>query len=291
MKRILLVFWFAASVSAVTAYSQQSPPLNVMSYNIRLDVAGDGENGWEKRKEKLAGLIRFHAPTIVGLQEAQRHQLDFLSQSLPEYAWLGVGRDDGKDAGEFMAILYRKDAIVPVESSTFWCSPNPAGPGLGWDAACNRVVTWGKFCRKSGGTPFYLFNTHLDHVGVTARKESARLLMDSVNAITAALPVVITGDFNSAPADDPYQTIISTQSKKRFYDTAELTQQPHYGPKGTFNGFTFSEYSNQPIDYIFVSGGTTVLTHATLTDSYQSRYPSDHFPLITTILMNAKTPH
>lgn len=286
MKRTLVVVWLVACCSAVTAYCQQSSPIRVMSYNIRLDVAGDGENAWDKRKEKLAGLIRFHAPAIVGLQEAQRHQLDFLSETLPEYGWLGVGRDDGKNAGEFMAILYRKDVVTPLESSTFWCSPNPSRPGIGWDAACNRVVTWGKFHQRSSGTALYLFNTHLDHVGVTARKESARLLMDSVNAITAALPVVITGDFNSSPADDPYQTIVGLQSKKRFYDTSVLTRQPHYGPKGTFNGFAFAGYSNEPIDYIFVSDGAVVLTHGTLTDSYLGRYPSDHFPLISTIQLN-----
>jgi endonuclease/exonuclease/phosphatase family metal-dependent hydrolase len=288
MKRTLVLVWFAVFFFAVTAYSQHSSPITVMSYNIRLDVASDGENAWDKRKEKLAGLIRFHAPAIVGLQEAQRHQLDFLTQALPEYAWLGVGRDDGKDAGEFMAILYRKDVIMPMESSTFWCSPNPSQPGIGWDAACNRVVTWGKFRQISNRAVFYLFNTHLDHVGIAARKESARLLMDSVNAITAALPVVITGDFNSAPADDPYQTIINPHSKKRFYDTSVLTQQPHYGPKGTFNGFAFAGYSNEPIDYIFVSDGAAVLTHGTLTDSHLGRYPSDHFPLISTIQLNAK---
>lgn len=262
--------------------------LRVMSYNIRLDVASDGENTWSNRKELLAGMIRYHHPDIVGLQEAQRHQLDFLSQALPDYAWLGVGRDDGKDAGEFMAILYRKDAVYPLQNSTFWCSPKPAAPGLGWDAACNRVVTWGRFALKNSGMEFYLFNTHLDHMGVTARKESARLLMDSVNAVSGNLPVVITGDFNSAPDDAPYAAVVDRNSRRTFLDAAVVTQQPHHGPDGTFNGFQIAQYDRRPIDYIFVSAGTDVLTHATLTDSYHGRFPSDHFPLLAVIRLPAQ---
>lgn len=267
-----------------TASSQEQTPLAVMTYNIRLDVASDGVNAWPNRKELLVGLIRFHAPAIVGLQEAQFHQLKYLSEALPEYAWLGVGRDDGKEAGEFMAILYRKDRIAPLHSSTFWCSPNPSGPGLGWDAAFNRVVTWGKFRDIRSKQIFFLFNTHLDHIGVTARRESAVLLMDSVRAISGNVPVIITGDFNSRPSDDPYQTIISPRPPRTFRDTRTITSQPQYGPEGTFNGFNIAEYAKEPIDYIFVSEGTEVLSHATLTDSFHGRFPSDHFPVITTIL-------
>lgn len=267
-----------------TASSQEQIPLAVMTYNIRLDVASDGVNAWPNRKELLAGLIRFHAPAIVGLQEAQIHQLKDLSEALPEYAWLGVGRDDGKEAGEFMAILYRKDRIEPLHSSTFWCSPNPSAPGLGWDAAFNRVVTWGKYRDICSKQIFFLFNTHLDHIGVTARRESAVLLMDSVRAISGNEPVIITGDFNSRPADDPYQTIITLHPPRTFRDTRTISRQPHYGPEGTFNGFSIAEYAKEPIDYIFVSEGTEVLTHATLTDSFHGRFPSDHFPVTTTIL-------
>jgi endonuclease/exonuclease/phosphatase family metal-dependent hydrolase len=288
MKRLSILSIVFIFMNTAVSQAQSSAPLTVMSYNIRLDVASDSGNAWGKRKELLAGLIRFHAPAIVGMQEAQRHQLDYLSQVLPEYAWIGVGRDDGKDAGEFMAILYRKELLEPVRSSTFWCSQNPSGPGLGWDAACNRVVTWGKFQRRTDKKEFFFFNTHLDHLGVTARRESARLLIDSINAITGRLPVVITGDFNSGPKDEPYQTIIGDRSKKKFRDTSVLSQRPHYGPSGTFNGFKLMEYSTDPIDYIFVSDGIDVLSHGTLTDSFYGRIPSDHFPVITSIRLDAK---
>jgi endonuclease/exonuclease/phosphatase family metal-dependent hydrolase len=276
---IALFFLFISAASA-----QERTPLTVMSYNIRLDVASDGVNAWPNRKELLAGLIRFHSPDIVGLQEAQIHQLKHLTEALPEYAWLGVGRDDGKEAGEFMAILYRKDRIEPLHSSTFWCSPNPSAPGLGWDAAFNRVVTWGRFKDTRSKQTFFLFNTHLDHIGVNARRESARLLMDSVRAISGTDPGIITGDFNSRPADEPYQTVIAPNTKRTFRDTRTISRQPHYGPEGTFNGFNITEYANEPIDYIFVPEGTEVLSHATLTDSFHGRFPSDHFPVITTIL-------
>lgn len=280
---IVLVLYLNTSV----LLSQDDSSITVMTYNIRLDVLSDGENRWDKRKEMLASLIRFHNPDIVGLQEALRHQIDYLQQVLPEYGWFGIGRDDGKDAGEFMAVFYRKDQCTVLRSSTFWCSPTPSLPGLGWDAACNRVVTWGKFRLLNQSREFYLFNTHLDHVGVIARKQSAQLVMDSVNAITGQLPVIVMGDFNSVPSDGPYQTMIAPQSGRRMLDAFPQSRQPHYGPRGTFNAFNIREYANEPIDYIFVSEGTTVLTHVTLTDSFHGRLPSDHFPVITKLILPA----
>lgn len=270
-----VLLFLSAAVSAQT--------LSVMSYNIRLDLASDGVNAWPNRKEMLTALIRYHAPDIVGLQEAQRHQLDAITALLPEYAWIGVGRDDGKDAGEFMAILYRKEAVELMENATFWCSPQPWKPGRGWDASYNRVVTWGRFRSRNSGEVFYFYNTHLDNSGVTARRESAKLLMDSVNARTGTLPVIITGDFNSGPADDPYGTIIAVTNRRVMKDAYTGAELPPYGPRGTFNGFSISEYAKEPIDYIFVSSGITVRSHAVLTDSYHGRVPSDHFPLLSIV--------
>ncbi|NUN69499.1 MAG: endonuclease/exonuclease/phosphatase family protein [Bacteroidetes bacterium] len=266
-----------------TILSMPAQELTVMSYNIRLDLTSDGVNAWPNRVKMLTDLIRHHAPDIVGLQEAQRHQLDTIAALLPEYAWFGVGRDDGKDAGEFMAVLYRRTVVEPTETSTFWCSPSPSKPGLGWDAGCNRVVTWGKFRTRKEGKVFYFYNTHLDHIGVTARKNSAALLMDSVNARTGSLPVIITGDFNSGPGDAPYMTITSGSNRRAMKDALSIAERPPYGPRGTFNGFNISEYSTDPIDYIFVSSGISVRSHAVLTDSFHGRFPSDHFPLLAVV--------
>ncbi len=275
---ILVLLW-CGSVPA-----QEQHPLTVMSYNIRLDVASDSLNAWPHRKEKFVSMIRYYAPDIVGLQEAQRHQIAYLEKELPEYGWFGIGRDDGKEAGEFMAVFYRKDRLDTVKTSTFWCSPTPDRPGLGWDAMCNRVVTWGKFRDKRTKNVFFHFNTHLDHMGVTARKESARLIKSSVDDITKNEPAVITGDFNSVPSDEPYQTIVSGSSRRTFEDSRTISQIPHHGPNGTFTGFNISSYSDEPIDYIFVTKGTTVLKHATLSDSFNGRFPSDHFAVIAEIL-------
>lgn len=282
MKLCVSAFLFLAVVGMLPAQTQH--PLTVMSYNIRLDLASDSLNSWTHRKEKFTSMIRYYAPDIVGLQEAQRHQIAYLEKELPEYGWFGIGRDDGKEAGEFMAIFYRKDRLDTVKTSTFWCSPTPDRPGLGWDAMCNRVVTWGKFRDKRTKNVFFHFNTHLDHMGVTARKESARLITSSVDALTKNEPVVITGDFNSIPSDEPYQTIISDASRRRFADSRTISLVPHHGPGGTFTGFNISSYSEEPIDYIFVSKGTTVLKHATLSDSFNGRFPSDHFAVIAEIL-------
>lgn len=278
---------FAVLAILVTAEAQPmhaNQSVRVMTYNIRLDVASDSLNSWDHRKEMFVSMIRYHAPDIIGLQEAQRHQIAYLEASLPDYGWFGVGRDDGKEAGEFMAVFYRRAKFDTLKTATFWCSPVPSQPGLGWDAYCNRTVTWGKFRHKQSKKNFFLFNTHLDHIGVTARKESARLIKGSVDAMTKDEPVVITGDFNSRPADEPYQTIVAASSRRKFADSRNISRLPHHGPNGTFNGFNISSYADEPIDHIFVSEGITVLNHATLTDSYHGRFPSDHFAVITEIV-------
>lgn len=280
--------YFAVLFVLLTAQgtAQNQIPIKVMTYNIRLDVASDGENAWDKRKESFASMIRYHKADVVGLQEAFKHQVDYLIKELPEYGWFGVGRDDGKEAGEFMAILYRKERFDTLQTSTFWCSQTPEKPSLGWDAAFKRVVTWGKMYDKNNKHTFYHFNTHLDHLGKVARKESAKLLISRINAMTANEPVVITGDFNSPPSDEPYQAIIAETSSKRFFDTYTMTKQKHHGPVGTFNAFDLTAHAEAPIDYIFVSKGTTVLSHATNSEVFNGRFPSDHFAVSAEIILN-----
>ncbi len=282
MKYLITAVLVLFSIDILAAQKKHS--LTVMSYNIRLDLASDSVNAWPHRKEKFASMIRYYSPDIVGLQEAQRHQIAFLEKELPEYGWFGIGRDDGKEAGEFMAIFYKKVRLDTLKTATFWCSPTPDRPGLGWDAMFNRAVTWGKFRDKWTKNIFFHFNTHLDHVGVTARKESARQIRISADAVTKNEPAIITGDFNSIPSDEPYQTIISSAYRRSFADSKTISLVPHHGPEGTFTGFNISSYAEEPIDYIFVSKGTTVLKHATLSDSFNGRFPSDHFAVVAEIL-------
>lgn len=255
-------------------------PIRVMTYNIRLDVASDSGNAWTYRKENFVSMIRFHKPDLLGIQEVLKHQLEYLVHELPEYGWFGVGRDDGKTAGEYMAVLYHKERFDTLRTSTFWCSENPDKPGLGWDAAFNRTVTWGKFRDRIDRTEFFFFNTHFDHVGVKARRESAKLLMNKIGLMTDNYHVVITGDFNSIPSDEPYQIIVNPNAKKRFFDSRTISMQQPHGPKGTFNGFNTGSVPPEPIDYIFVSDGISVQRHGTLAELIDGRFPSDHFPVV-----------
>ena len=176
MKKLLIAFY--GCCIALTGFAQTD--LKLMSYNIRLDVKSDGENWWEVRKDKVAGLINYYEPDFVGLQEVLHRQLVYLKDSLQGYDYIGVGRDDGKEAGEYSCIFYKKDLYTLVEQSTFWLSPTPDQPSKGWDAALNRVCTYGFFKSKKTKEIFWVFNTHFDHMGKQARLESAKLIVQKI---------------------------------------------------------------------------------------------------------------
>lgn len=255
--------------------------LKLMSYNIRLDVKSDGENWWEVRKDKVAGLINYYEPDFVGLQEVLHRQLVYLKDSLRGYDYIGVGRDDGKEAGEYSCIFYKKDLYTLVAQSTFWLSPTPDQPSKGWDAALNRVCTYGLFRSNKTKQMFWVFNTHFDHMGKQARLESAKLIIQKIEALNAKknYPVMVTGDFNSKPEEEPAQYMMSKMQNCRQVSTLV------YGPADTWNGFKFSEKPSGCIDYVFTSHSknSTVVKFATITDSYDMKYPSDHFPVMATI--------
>ena len=263
-------------------FSQQV--IKVMSFNIRLDVKSDGENQWDKRKEKVASLMNYYEADFIGAQEVQHHQLQFLQQNLKSYGYIGVGRDDGKEAGEYSCIFYNKDKFEVVKQSTFWLSQTPDSVSMGWDAACNRVCTYGLFRAKQTKHLIWVFNTHFDHMGVTARIESARLIAARIESLTASkqYPVVLTGDFNSKPEDAPVQYL-----ENRFLNSRAISEQAAYGPPDTWNGFEFDKIPAGCIDHIFISRKekVKVMKFATITDSYERKYPSDHFPILTTIII------
>ena len=254
--------------------------IKVMSYNIRLDVKSDGPNWWELRKDKVAGLINYYEPDFAGLQEVLHHQLKYLDDSLNGYAYIGVGRDDGKEAGEYSCIFYKQDKYSVQQQGTFWLSPTPDLPSKGWDAALNRVCTYGLFKDKKTKELFWVFNTHFDHMGKTARLESAKLITQKIRDLnTKNFPVILTGDFNSKPADEPSQYMVTQLQNSR-----SISKQV-YGPADTWNAFRFNENPNGCIDYIFVSNYKYLYVEkfATITDSYEMKYPSDHFPILATI--------
>lgn len=277
MKKIILVILILAPA---TLFSQQ---MNVISFNIRYNNPGDGINAWPNRIEMVSGLLDFHDPDIFGLQEALYVQITDIHKNLPEYEWFGVGRDDGEKEGEFSPIFFKKSKFILIEKGNFWLSEDCDKPGLGWDAVCNRIVAWGKFQSKVTGKKFLVFNTHFDHRGDEARKNSAFLIRDKIKEISnnQGLPEILTGDFNLLPESDPIGLI-----KGFMKDSREVTETPPYGPVGTSNGFKWDSPLNRRIDYIFVQGGIKVLKYAAISDSKDKRYPSDHLPVFVKVQLD-----
>ncbi len=280
---ILLLFSFFFEKNM---HAQAPGSFSVMSFNLRLPAASDGYNYWPNRKELVASMIRYHEADFVGVQEAFRSQLDELTQMLPEYAWVGVCRSDGTQRpdpdDEFSAILYKKDRFEILQTETFWLSPQPSVPGSkGWDAAITRIVTWAHIRDKQNNRAWYHFNTHFDHVGKVARKESASLILDRINTIAGEAPVVLTGDFNCTPVDEPYRLL--TAKGSRLKDALYQSETPHHGPMSTWSGFKFPGVQDRRIDFVFVNDKFRVLKHAILSESWSGRFPSDHLPVIAEI--------
>jgi endonuclease/exonuclease/phosphatase family metal-dependent hydrolase len=277
-------FTFLSTLLFLSSLAQQ--PLNVMTFNIRLDTPRDSANAWPNRKDKAASQILFHEAHIIGVQEAFNHQLKDLKERMPGYAWVGAGRDDGKEKGEYSAIIYDSSRLRVLQSETFWLSPQPHDAGVkGWDAAFPRVVTWAQIKDLVTNKQFCFFNTHFDHVGKVARAESARMLLKAAQDLAGSKPCIILGDFNASPDQEPIKIISDVNDPLHLIDSKAVSSTPHYGPEGTFNGFQAKETSDQPIDYIFIKNGPTVLKHATLSQSWSGRFSSDHFPVLARIVI------
>nr|WP_121269155.1 endonuclease/exonuclease/phosphatase family protein [Pedobacter schmidteae] len=260
----------------LTANAQRKPAnyINVMSYNIRYNNTQDGVNAWPLRKDNVKALVKFHDADILCVQEALALQVDQLLENT-NFDMVGVGRTDGKRDGEFSAIYYDKSRFSKKDGGTFWLSETPDRPSKGWDAAIVRICTWVKLYDKWNKKDFIVFNTHYDHVGVTARIESAKLIKQKIMEIAPTLPVVLTGDLNVTPETEAIATI-----KSFLTDAKEATVEPAYGPEGTFNAFKFNAPLKEKIDYIFVNKSFNVQKFGVLTDSKDQKYPSDHLPVM-----------
>ncbi|RYF88594.1 MAG: endonuclease/exonuclease/phosphatase family protein [Chitinophagaceae bacterium] len=279
MKRLLFysILLVAGAISH-DAFGQQQ--ITAMSYNIRLDAASDGENRWDLRKDRVAGLMNYYGADFIGAQEVLHHQLTYLAQNLPGYNYIGVGRDDGKQKGEYSCIFYNSRQFKVISSATFWLSPTPQVPSKGWDAALNRVCTYGLFQHKKTKHKVWVFNTHFDHSGQQARRESAKLIVAKIAEVNRKnYPVIVTGDFNLKPEEAPVQYMCEHLQNTR--SVSKLV----YGNADTWNGFKFNEQPQGTIDYIFTNRHSklSVSKFATLTDSYERKYPSDHFPVMATL--------
>ncbi|SHK99216.1 Metal-dependent hydrolase, endonuclease/exonuclease/phosphatase family [Chitinophaga jiangningensis] len=261
---------------------QQLVTMKAATFNLRLNIAYDSANAWPHRKEMVRDLIQYHHFDVFGVQEALIDQMHDL-EAMPAYAHVGVGRNDGKEGGEFSAIFYNKEKYELVKSGNFWLSPTPEVPSKGWDAAYIRICTWAQLSEKTTGKTFYFFNTHFDNEGVQARENSAKMILEKIHQLSdPSTPVIITGDFNSSPATSAYGTMA-----RQFNDAKLVSKSKPYGPDSTFQDFKYHNWINVVkegrIDFIFVNNNIEVLNYAVLTDSRDLRFPSDHFPVVCTI--------
>jgi endonuclease/exonuclease/phosphatase family metal-dependent hydrolase len=241
---VLTVFFFW-----VVPFVNFAQELDVLSYNIRYASPNDGPNLWKNRKGDMIETLSNINPDLLGLQEVLHIQLLELTNGMKEYSYIGVGREDGKTKGEYSPILYRKDAFEALDSGTFWLSDTPSQISVGWDAALERICSYARFLHRQSGNEFWMFNTHFDHIGVLARANAARLILEKINALnTSSLPVVVTGDFNLEPYEEPIKIMQSSLEDVQ----KELTStEPNYG---TFNGFDTQTSGERRIDYIFQKG-------------------------------------
>jgi endonuclease/exonuclease/phosphatase family metal-dependent hydrolase len=256
-------------------------PLHVMTFNIRYDNPGDSLNNWQFRKDVVAETIKEYDVDLLGTQEVLANQLRDLKERLPQYATIGVGRADGKEAGEYSAIFYKQDKFEVEKSGYFWLSETPEVAGSkGWDAACERIATWAVLKEKDSNKRLFFINTHLDHVGKTARREGVKLLLERVKAESCGLPVIITGDFNASPESEVVQQVLTDG---KFFDTRLLTPSV---PE--ING-TYHEFGKIPvekrtvIDYIFVTGDIAVNAYTVVPEKRDEVYLSDHRPVYVKI--------
>jgi len=258
-------------------YAQE---LNIMTYNIRFDNPDDGENRWDARKENLVELLREADPDIFGIQEGLIHQVRYMDSLLADYRFIGNGRDDGMEAGEFCAVFYKETRFLLLQQGLFWLSETPEIPSRGWDAALNRICVYGLFESMNTRNRFLVFNTHLDHMGVLAREKSIELIMEMADTLNPDhLPVILLGDFNLEPGDRAFGNLLAYYVDSKTACTGEIS-----GPEGTFNAFRFDMPVKQRLDYIFVSKGKSeVKTYRVIADANQGRYPSDHCPVFATV--------
>ncbi|MDO5571823.1 MAG: endonuclease/exonuclease/phosphatase family protein [Bacteroidales bacterium] len=290
MKNILFSIFFI--LLSFTGVAKVKPSFNIATYNIRNDNKGDSinGNGWGERVTYISQMVLFHQFDIFGTQEGKKNQLEDMKNNLPDYDYIGVGRDDGKDGGEFCAIFYNTKKFKKIDDGNFWLSTETSYPNKGWDAALPRICTWGKFKDLKSGFTFIYYNLHMDHIGVEARSESAKLILKKITEEPKKTAVILSGDFNVDQFNESYLLLNNSGLLKDSYETTEF----RYAPNGTFNNFNPGLKTNKRIDHIFLTKDFKVKKYGVLTDTYRSekenqnkggyaRTPSDHFPVMISV--------
>lgn len=276
MKAILL-----SMLICCTYFCSIAQTLHVATFNIRQKNNVDQGNLWDDRKKAVNDLIKFHQFDIFGVQEAYKVQIDDMLAQLPGYAYIGVGRDDGHEKGEYSPILYNTTRFKMLESGTFWLSnTDTKTPNKGWDAALPRVCTWGIFRDNKSKKKFIFMNTHFDHIGVEARRESAKLILAKAQELAKNLPLILTGDFNVDETNEAYFTLANSDIVKDTYDLASIV----YEPNSTFNSWGKNIKPKSRIDHIFITKPYKVKRYGVLTDTYLGKFPSDHYPVYAELI-------
>lgn len=267
-------------MTIMIVFAQQN--LAVMSYNIRLGSVDDGANNWNIRKQKLVDLIKYYDADFIGVQEAQVPQLEFIKQNNPQLDFIGLPRSEDSNA-EYSAILYKKDQYKVLEQKTSWLSETPEKVSKGWDAAYNRIITYGLFQDKKTKKTFWVINTHFDHVGKVARQKSLELIDQLIQDLTKKknVPTFFMGDFNMNHDDASVKYI-----QNKYLDT-RLNAGLVYGPNFTWEDFKFNVKGTEVLDYIFYKKNENVTCKSfnTIDDFYDFKYPSDHLPILAKFII------
>ena len=245
--------------------------MKTMSYNI-LCFGKEGHER-EKREPLVLEIINKNNPDTLGVQEATPEWMDYLKSNLTDYDYVGVGRDDGDNEGEYSAVFYKKDKYVTLDKGNFWLSENPEKPGLGWDAVCVRICSWVLLEDKETGKKFIHLNTHLDHIGVEARREGMKLIFDKAESFS--VPTIVTGDFNFDQGSEFYEGLVSGKLRDSKF-AAEISDDGV-----TYNAF--GEFEGGIIDFIMVSPEINVKKYKVVNELIDGIYPSDHFPVTAEI--------
>ena len=276
MKKLII---FVSLLFLAMAYgkAEDKEVLKIATFNLRMDTPSDGENAWFHRKDMVNDLIRFYGFDLFGTQEGFTHQLNDILR-LSDYRFIGVGRDDGKDAGEHCAIFYRSDRFKVLDQGDFWLSEHPEKPGRGWDGTCcNRICTWGKFEDLKNHKQFYFFNVHYEYEGDVARRESSNLMISRIKSIAGNQPVFLTGDFNAFPTEEPIRIL---NDSGFLNDSYKITKEAPFGPVCTYHGYDSTIKTEGRLDYIWVTDSIQIDKYGVLTNTLYGHTPSDHFPVM-----------
>ncbi|RZM29962.1 MAG: endonuclease/exonuclease/phosphatase family protein [Pedobacter sp.] len=279
MKSGKLLITLLITILSISAFAQQ---YTVGTFNLRNDNPGDVGNLWAQRGPIAANLIRFHEYDVLGTQEGKKNQIDDLAKFLPEYSYYGLGRDDGKDAGEHSTIFYKKEKFKLLDKGSFWLSETPDIPGKGWDATCcNRICSWVYLQEIKTGKRFYYFNAHFDHQGQVARIESSKLVVKKIKEIANGAAAIFTGDLNGGQDSDWYLTLANSGF---LTDSYKQVKHP-YVNNSSFNDWGKQVDGYEIIDHVFLTKAFTAKRWGVLTDTYHGKYPSDHFPILVDVEM------